>query len=245
MKYCSKSLAFASLATALVAAGGFMIDNSTRPAADIARDAARKPAEMVAFAKIMPGQTVVDMLPGGGYFTRVFSQAVGKTGKVIAYIPEANAARFPKGVEGMKALATEPAYSNIQLVVGGLADLGPASSADRIWTSQNYHDLHSGKLPAGTIDAVNRAVFVALKPGGLYIVVDHNAAKGSGAGSVDTLHRIDGALVKSEVTAAGFKFAGESKALLNKDDDGTKGVRDVELRGHTNQFAYRFVKPKT
>lgn len=227
----------------VAASGGWKLDNSTRPAADVERDAARKPLAMVAFAKIGPGQTVVDLLPGGGYFTRVFSQAVGPKGKVVALVADQYAARNPKARTDIEALAAEPAYSNVEAAIRSLGNVGAPGSVDRAFTAQNYHDLKSKNLPANTADGVNRAVFAALKPGGLYIVIDHSAAKGSGLRDVDTLHRIDAAALKAEVLAAGFKFAGESKLLANKADDRTKTVFDPSLRGKTDQFVYRFAKP--
>src|SRR5690606_27922322 len=115
--------------------------------------------------------------------------------------------------------------------------------ADVIWTSQNYHDLH---LPRMNVDvaAVNRAVFAALKPGGLFVVVDHAAAPGSALETVGTLHRIDPAIVRREVEAAGFRFDGESQVLRNPSDDHAAKVFDPAIRGHTDQFVYRFRKPK-
>ena len=223
------------------------IDNSKRPAADIARDAARKPAEMVRFARIAPGQTVVDMIPGGGYFTRVFAQAVGPKGRVIAFVPESLVARFPKALDGIKALAAEPAYANVTVTAGNLSTIAAAGTVDRAWTSQNYHDLHNMKDNEGiSLDLVsfNKAVFAALKPGGLYIVLDHSAAKGSGLRDTQTLHRIDAAAVKAEVIAAGFKFDGESTVLANPADSRTLKVTDPSIRGHTDQFVLRFVKPR-
>jgi predicted methyltransferase len=229
--------AFAA-STALAAASA-----PPRPAEDMARDAARKPAAMMAFAKVKPGQVVVDMMPGGGYFTRVFSNAVGSKGKVIALVPDALAARKPEAATGMQALAAEPGLSNVSVAVQPLTNLGAPSSVDLVWTAQNYHDLHNPTLPAQTLTFVNKAVFAALKPGGLYIVLDHVAASGSGLRDVNTLHRIDPTVVKAEVLAAGFTFGGESKVLANPADDHSKGVFDPSVRGHTDQFIYRFRKP--
>jgi predicted methyltransferase len=222
-------------ATATFAAG--------RPEADIARDADRKPAEMVSFAGIKPGHIVVDVLPGGGYFTRIFSAAVGPKGKVIALIPTSQAERRPEAVTGMRALAGEPGNGNITVLVAPLTNIAPPNSANVIFTAQNYHDLHNPSLPADTLAGVNRAIFAALKPGGVYIVIDHAAAKGSGLRDAGTLHRIDPAFVKAEVLKAGFKFDGESMALTNPADDHSLNVFDPVLRGHTHQFVYRFRKP--
>ena len=223
------------------------INNATRPAEDIARDASRKPAEMVAFAKIKPGQTVIDMVPGNGYFTRVFAQVVGPKGHVIGFNPGVLLEKFPKAGEAIKAIGAEPAYRNVAPFVGdagGLSPtLAPAGSVDMIWTAQNYHDFHA-ELPAGTAQGYDKAVLAALKPGGYFVIIDHSASNGSGLRDAGTLHRIDAATVKAEVIAAGFKFDGESKALANPADDRTKLVFDPAIRGKTDQFVFRFVKPK-
>jgi predicted methyltransferase len=231
-------------ATASLSAKPAMMDNSIRPASDVARDGVRKPTEMLRFAKVKRGQTVVDMLPGGGYFTRAFSQSVGPNGHVIALVADAYAAQFPKAATDIQSLAAEPAYKNVEAAVRSLGNVAPAGSADLVWTAQNYHDLKSAKLPAATAAAINKAVYAALKPGGLYVIVDHSAAAGSGLRDVDTLHRIDAATLKAEVLAAGFKFEGESKLLANPADDRTKLVFDPAVQGKTDQFVFRFMKPK-
>jgi predicted methyltransferase len=234
----------AAFGTLVAATPALKLDNSTRPAAEVERDAARKPAAMLRFSQIKAGQLVVDMLPGGGYFTRVFSQAVGPNGKVVALVSDQYAARFPKAGTDIQALAAEPAYKNVEAAIRSLGNVGAPNSVDRVFTAQNYHDLRSKNLPAGTADGINRAVFAALKPGGFYIIVDHSAAAGSGLRDVDTLHRIDAAMVKTEVIAAGFKYVDETKELANKADDRTKNVFDPAIRGKTDQFVFRFVKPK-
>jgi predicted methyltransferase len=240
-----RTLATLGSAAALVAAAApFAVNNSTRPAADVERDAARKPAMMVTFAKIAPGQTVVDLLPGGGYFTRIFSQAVGPKGKVVALVSDQYAAVNPKARTDIEALAAEPAYKNVEAAIRSLGNVGAPGTVDRVWTAQNYHDLRGKNLPAGVAEGVNRAVFAALKPGGFYVIADHSAAAGSGLRDVDTLHRIDAATLKAEVVSVGFKFDGESKLLANKADDRTKLVFDPAIRGKTDQFVFRFVKPK-
>ena len=232
------------LVAGLVGASAAPFDNSTRPAADIARDGVRKPAAMIAFARIAPGQTVVDMLPGGGYFTRVFAQTVGPKGKVVALVSDQYAKAVPKAATDIQSLAAEPAYANVEAAVRNLGDIGAPGSVDRVWTAQNYHDLHSARLPKGTVEGLNRAIFTALKPGGMYIIIDHSATKGTGVTAVDTLHRIDAATVKAEVTSVGFTFAGENSLLANKADDRSKNVFDPAIRGKTDQFVVRFLKPK-
>lgn len=235
--------AFAISAT-LIAASAPAINNNTRPVDDIARDGTRKPAAMIAFAKIARGQTVVDMLPGSGYFTRVFAQTVGPKGKVVALVSDQYAKAVPKAATDIEALAAEPAYANVEAAIRFLGNIGAPGSVDRVWTAQNYHDLHGKNLPANTADGINRAVFAALKPGGMYVILDHSAANGSGLRDVDTLHRIDATTLKAEVTSVGFTFAGESKLLANKADDRSKNVFDPAIRGKTDQFVFRFMKPR-
>jgi predicted methyltransferase len=236
--------AFAAFGALVAATPALKLDNSTRPAADVERDGLRKPAAMVRFSQIKPAQLVVDMLPGGGYFTRVFSQVVGPNGKVVALVSDQYAARFPKAGTDIQALAAEPAYKNVEAAIRSLGNVGAPNSVDRVFTAQNYHDLRSKNLPADTADGINRAVFAALKPGGFYVILDHSAAAGSGLRDVDTLHRIDAATVKAEVISAGFKFIDETKELASKADDRSKNVFDPAIRGKTDQFVFRFVKPK-
>jgi predicted methyltransferase len=217
------------------------VADSTRPAADRDRDAARKPAEMLAFAGVKPGMVVVDMLPGGGYFTRLFSDAVGPTGKVVAYVPDETLARFPKALDGLNAIAAEPAHKNVQVEHNPIMAPGPDNVADVVWTSQNYHDLHN--MAGVDLVAFNKLVFRSLRPGGVYVVLDHSAPAGSGASATRTLHRIDPATVRQEAEAAGFVFDGESNVLANPADPHTAGVFDPSIRGHTDQFVLRFRKP--
>jgi len=211
-----------------------------RPAEDVARDADRKPAAMLAFAEVQPGEVVGDFLPGGGYFTRIFAKAVGADGKVYAIISEAQAkAEKPPAVN---AIAADPAYGNVEVVAAQFQSLALPQKADMIWTSQNYHDLHLTRLNLD-VAAVNKAVFDALKPGGLYVVLDHAAAPGAPVDVANTLHRIDPAIVRRELEAAGFVFVAEDDSLRNPADDHAKGVFDPAVRGHTDQFIYKFKKP--
>jgi predicted methyltransferase len=113
-----------------------------------------------------------------------------------------------------------------------------------VWTSQNYHDFHDSFFGPADLAVVNKAIFTALKPGGLYIVLDHVAAPGSGLRDTETLHRIDPAIVKKEVTAAGFEFVSEDDSLKNPADPHTAKVFDPSIRGKTDQFVYKFRKPQ-
>ena len=205
-----------------------------RPEADTARDENRKPAEMLDFAGVTPGQTVVDLLPGAGYFTRIFSKAVGPDGMVFAFEPPSETRPSRVG-----PLAADPQYVNITVVAKGVVAFAIPAKADLIWTSQNYHDLKNND----DVDPVafNKAVHDALKPGGVYIVLDH-AANAGALDATSTLHRVDPAVVRQEVEAAGFKYVGESTVLRNPQDDRTTGVFETSIRGRTDKFIYKFIK---
>lgn len=221
------------------------VADPARPEADRNRDANRKPAECLAFAGIKPGQTVADLLPGGGYFTRLFSVAVGPKGHVYAVAPPKRptaAADAPEPSAAVKTIAADPHYSNVSVLVLRPADFALPAPVDMIWTSQNYHDLHNAQNL--DIAAFNKAVFNALKPGGVFVVLDHAAEAGSGARDTSTLHRIDPEAVKKEVLAAGFQFEGESPVLHNSEDPHTAPVFDPGIRGKTDQFILKFRKPK-
>ncbi len=218
------------------------VADPTRPAADTARDADRKPAEMIAFGEVHPGEKVGELIPGGGYMTRILSKAVGPTGKVYVFAsqPVQREGQPPPAAPVAAIVADTANYGNVQVVISNFATIANPEPLDLVWTSQNYHDMHN---PGRNLDinAANKAVYGALKPGGIYIVLDHQSAKG-----VDfeaTLHRIDMKKVKDEVTAAGFEFVAESMVLDNPNDDGTKGVFDPSVRGKTDQFILKFRKP--
>ncbi len=217
------------------------VAHTARPAADLARDSTRKPAEMLTFAEVKPGQTVIDIVPGGGYFSRVFAVAVGANGRVIAYVPSEIAAKYESEANARKLAA---AYPNVEVAVFPIGSTPALGIADVVWTAQNYHDFHTPLFGPPNVAKVNKAVFDVLKPGGLYVVLDHAAEEGSGLRDVNTLHRIDPETVKSEVTAAGFVYEGESTVLRNRDDKHTANVFDPSIRGRTDQFVYKFRKPR-
>jgi predicted methyltransferase len=219
------------------------VADPSRPEADRKRDADRHPAELVAFAGLKPGDKVADLLPGGGYFTRVFSKVVGPRGKVYAWTPDEIVARFKKE-PATKAIAAEAGYGNIVVLTQPVNGFAPPEKLDLVWTSQNYHDMHDTFMGPADLKKVNKAIFDALKPGGVYIVLDHAAPAGSGLKNTEDLHRIDPAVVRAEVQAAGFRFDGESPVLRNPADPHTANVFDASIRGHTDQFVYRFRKPR-
>jgi predicted methyltransferase len=215
-----------------------------RPETDRSRDANRKPAETLLFAGVKPGDTVAELLPGAGYFTRLFSKVVGPNGHVYALVPApaTNApADSPDFAARVKAIAAEPAYANVSVVVEPFSELKAPVPVDLVWTSQNYHDLHN--FPGVDIGTFNQLVFDALKPGGIYLIIDHEAEPGSGTRDTATLHRIDVETVKKEVLAAGFILVGTSDLLRQPGDSHSVKVFDPSVRGRTDQFVLKFRKP--
>lgn len=211
-----------------------------RREADKARDEARHTAQTLAFAEVMPGQKIADMIIGGGYFTRVFSAAVGPQGHVTAWQPAEFIGFSP---DYATSIAAAGELANVDAIRSPIGAPEFPAGLDLIFTAQNYHDLHLEPFAIDTAQKVNAAAFAVLKPGGLYVIVDHYAAAGTGITVANTLHRIDIEAVKSEVEAAGFVLDGQSDILANTTDPLTANVFDGSVRGHTSQFMLRFKKP--
>jgi predicted methyltransferase len=204
------------------------VSDRARPPADVARDAALRPAQLLAFAGVRPGGRVVDLIPAGGYFTRLLSKAVGPNGKVYAYVPDEltrQAARDP----AVAVVTRDPNYANTMLTVRNVSDFVLPERVDLIFNGQHYH--------------FNTAAFNALKPGGTYVVVDYVGATGSGARDSATLGRVEPAMVVAEATAVGFVYSGELTILRDSTDLHTaRGQEGVAGRG--DQFVFRFRKPR-
>jgi predicted methyltransferase len=206
-----------------------------RPEADRVRDSDRRPAELVAFAGVKPGDRVAELAPGGGYFTRVLSGVVGPDGRIYAM-----AGRPSPALQELAA-----ARPNVVVTVAEPGTIPAPEPVDLVWTTLNYHDFKN--LKVGDSDgaaAINAAALRALKPGGVYLVVDHDTAAGAGASQTSTLHRIEGALVKREVESAGFRLDAESDLLRHPADDHSVKVQETGIRGKTDQFVLRFRKPR-
>jgi predicted methyltransferase len=218
------------------------VNSPERPADDKALDAGRNPAQWLAFFGIKPGMQVADLFAGGGYTTELLARIVGPTGKVYSVNPPFPE-RFKRIGDQWQARIKEAALSNVVAVQkpfsGPDFQIAPPGSLDAVIIHENYHDLVGFKNDRAKI---NGAVFAALKPGGVYGIVDHAAAKSSGDRDVSTLHRIDEDFVINEVEKSGFKLAAASSALRHPDDDHTWKV--FEKRGQTDRFILKFVKPQ-
>lgn len=220
-----------------------------RAAADPARkgqaadDARRHGPEIVAFAGLRPGGKVLDLIPGAAYWTRLFARTVGPRGHVYGVWPKAYADEAHQNVVDYEALGHTADFANVSGSVQPTDKLTVPVRVDLVFTAQNYHDYPDKFM--GNLDpsVFNKAAFAALKPGGVLLIIDHAAQAGSGMRDTDTLHRIDPAIVRKQVVAAGFRFAGESRLLANPADDHSKAVFDKTIRGRTDQFIYKFVKP--
>ena len=220
------------------------VDDPARPSTDTARDANRKPDAVIAFAGLKPGDHVADFISGGGYFTRIFSKVVGPAGRVYAFTPSEELRNCaPEETAGTFAVVKDTAYPNVRLLLGPVNDFAAPEPLDMVWTAQNFHDLHDPFMGPANIPSVTRAIYRALKPGGVFLVIDHVAQAGSELRDTNTLHRIDPEVVIREVLAAGFVPEGQSDVLRNPSDTHTLRVFDPAIRGRTDQVVLKFRKP--
>jgi predicted methyltransferase len=218
-----------------------------RPAADTALDAKRKPAEVLKLIGIKPGDKVVDLF-AGAYWDRLFSKVVGPSGKVIAFqsVEMAKALKQTLPPPGSKPY---PDYPNIVAQSMPINDLPKTvtqtavETTDIVWMRQNYHDMYDPFMGPADVAAVDRGIFLSLKHGGLFVVIDHKAPDGSGLASTNTLHRIDEAVVKKDLTAAGFELFKESNLYSNPADPRDKHSSDPSIKGNTDQFILVFRRP--
>ena len=220
------------------------VADASRPGDDTARDAQRRPEQTLAFSGVKPGDRVADYAADSGYFTRLFSSVVGAKGRVYAVEPTEffRYKVFPADVAALEGYAV--AHPNVMVTTAAaLEGLSFPEKLDLFWISQIYHDLHDKFMGPVDTAAFNKAVYKALKPGGVYVVLDHSAAPGAPDDVTETLHRIKASTVRREVEAAGFKFVSESSILANPADPRTAKVFDPAIRGHTDQFILKFRKP--
>jgi predicted methyltransferase len=211
------------------------VESPTRSADHRARDANRKPAEVLALSGVKPGDQVVEFASFGQYYTTLLSEIVGPKGMVYMYDLPYTEAR--SGASTREFVARRP---NTRHEFVDYNKLELPKNIDVVYNVLYYHDL-----PLNNIDtaSLNGRIFEALKPGGIFLIIDHNAAAGSGTRDTKTLHRIDPEIIRKEVLAAGFELVQESKLLANPDDDHTKNVFAPGMRGLTDQSVFKFRKP--
>jgi predicted methyltransferase len=206
-------------------------------------DSGRKPGEVLAFFKVAPGQKIGELFSGGGYTTELIARTVGDRGKVYAQNTKDVLDKFARAP--LTERLALPAMHNTVLVEQPIETPFTAGTKnlDAVICVLNYHDFVWQKVDRAKLNA---SVFASLKPGGVYGIVDHSAAAGSGVRDTESLHRIDEETVKQEVLAAGFVLDGESDVLRNTDDprDWNASPRAAaEKRGTSDRFTLRFVKP--
>jgi predicted methyltransferase len=212
------------------------IADTNRPQADVDLDTRRKPAEMLTFAGVKTGDKVLEFVPGRGYVTRLLGKAVGMAGHVYA----ANLPTFNETLKtAVDPIIASPAYGNVSKIEQPFSEIRAPEPVDVAWISENYHDFKNMGMFFTDTNAMDRAVFAALKPGGTYMITDYVAAAGSGTRDTQSLHRIDPEVIKREVTAAGFMLEAESNALVNPSDD-----LAVRSRQGASQVMLRFRKPR-
>jgi predicted methyltransferase len=228
-----------SVMLALSVASSTAALSQTPQAAVPALDPAWKAPEVIAFIGVKKGDQVADIV--AGRLTASLAQAVGPSGKVYAVETAEVVKVHPQVMDMMKGLS---AQSPNVIISSDPVNSALPSGLDAVFIRQNYHDLYDKFMGPADVPAFNKAVFTALKPGGVYVILDHAAVAGSGIAATDTLHRIDAARVKADVLAAGFKLDAESTILADKNDDHTKNVFDPSVKNHTDQFLFRFKKPK-
>jgi predicted methyltransferase len=216
------------------------VADKDRPKDDTDRDADRHPVEIMTLTGLKPGGRAVDVGPGRtGYYTKIMSRIVGANGKVYMFNPTWVAERFPVAKEG-PALLAKAGYTNVEGSIQPMAEIKFDEPVDLVFISQLYHDQVWQKVD---VAKMNQAIFAALKPGGVYFIIDHNGPGVTTVEQIDKLHRIDADLVKREVLAAGFKLEGESDLLRNPADPKDISVFDKSIRGKTDQFVFKFRKP--
>jgi predicted methyltransferase len=212
------------------------IESPARSAEDKGRDAARKPAELLVMSEVKPGDRVIEFASFGQYFTTLLSDIVGPKGMIYMYdLP------YTEKFSGEASRKFAASHANAKLEFVDYNGLELPAKVDVIFNVLYYHDLAMNKIDVARL---NKKIFDALKPGGVFFVVDHNAAAGSGIRDEETLHRIDPQTIRDEVTAAGFKLVTESKLLAHPGDDHTQLTYKGPMKGITDQTIFKFRKPR-
>lgn len=207
----------------------------------VATDAERQPAATLQFAGVKPGMHVGEFFPGGGYFTQMLSDVVGPKGHIYGI----ENAGWKSAAKADQDLVAGGKLSNVSIAAVPFGTVDFPEPLDLVWVTQNYHDLKIAEYGQVDTAAFNRSIFAALKPGGTYFILDHEAPAGTDLAGIARLHRIEKSQVIKEVTAAGFRLVSEGTFLNNRDDDHTLSIFDKKVRGHTDQYALKFIKPKS
>ena len=244
--FAALALAAAPAAAAPLKAADYakILADPARPEADRKDDAARKPAEVLTFAQLNPGQTVLEMEVGRGWMTELISRAVGPKGKVITQNPK----EFSYSGPAMAARRVNGALANVTDTQTRFDALAPADrSVDRVLWMLGPHEIYlnyQGQGLMGDEKKTYAEIYRVLKPGGVFVAMDHAANAGAPSSTGGTIHRVDPAIVLAAAKAAGFRLDAKSDILANPADDRAKMVFDPTVRRHTDQFLFRFTKAR-
>lgn len=215
------------------------VNNIERTAEDFELDEARKPAVIMSYMGIKVGDHVADLGTGTGYYAELLARAVGKSGKVYAVNNAFVVSQI--GNDVIESKASHPDLTHITASQQELDALKFDTPLDAVFLMLFYHDIIWQDTDRAKM---NKAIFDALKPGGIYAITDHRAEAGSGERDASTLHRTDEAMVRAEAEAAGFVLVGQSNALTTSGDRNNVSVFAPSIRGKTSRFVYKFQKPK-
>jgi predicted methyltransferase len=211
-----------------------------RPAESKASDDLRKPSETLAFSGVRPGMTVGEFYPGGGYFTTMLSDVVGPRGHIYGLENQG----WKGAAEADRALLAQGRWTNVSVDAQPFGTVSFPKPFDMAWVTQNYHDLKIAEYGKVDTIAFDRAVYKALKPGGIFFILDHEGAPDLTDAQIAKMHRISRDVVVKEVTSVGFKLVDEGNFLRRPADDHSLPIFDKAIRGHTDQYALKFIKPK-
>ena len=236
--FCLAAPVFAADATPIESA----IASPDRTDKDRERDAREKPAEVLAFAGVKPGMTVVDMFAGGGYYTELLADVVGHNGKVLS-VNNVPYEQYSK--DGVKARFTEGRLPNVERRLVEVSSIHfPPKSVDLIVIVMSYHDAfwvdEKEGWPDIDTDGFIESMKRMLKPGGKLLIVDHNAPAGTGPEMAGKAHRLNEDFAKKSLTSHGFVLEKTYDGLRNKDDQLDKLVFDPAVRGKTDRYVHLY-----
>lgn len=236
--FLSHNIAFAQMNDALVDAA---VKNPARKEANSSRDAMRMPGVVIKFMGVSAGDTVLDMVSNGGYYTEILAGVVGSNGRVISHMFP-NAGMDPDN-EYAKYIRDSAHMSNVVPIYASFNDLDvKENTLDYVFLIQNFHDFYFDRFDVD-VERILAMYRKALKPSGVMAIIDHQATPGSPSTTGTTVHRIDSAIVKRDMEKAGFTYEGELDILQNTTDDKTKSVFDPAVRGKTSRFVMKFKNP--
>lgn len=212
-----------------------------RSAEHKARDSNRRPADVIAFSGIKSGDKIVEIAPASGYYTALLSRVVGPTGQIYAIGPERIFDVFANARNTFPEYAANDPRANVSYSTARLDEVILPEDMDQVWMVLYYHDTY---WTGENRTEMNKRFYDALRPGGVYYVIDHVGPTDTEDDITKTLHRLDTRHALAEIQAAGFRLDAESVILRNADDPRDVSVFDETWRGRTDRVVWKFVKPR-